>query len=161
MSETIVIGIGEYMVVKGNSKISIIGLGSCIGTVIYDEFKKISGMSHIMLPNIDKKQDKIGKYADSAIPAMIEEIINKGAVKNNLKAKIAGGASILTFKNGQLQIGQRNIEAVKKVLIQQQVRLIAEDVGGYRGRTITFIPDSAELVIRMFRKEGGIEEKVI
>jgi chemotaxis protein CheD len=161
MSETIVIGIGEYIVVNDGTKISTIGLGSCIGTVVYDEFKKISGMSHIMLPIMGQKQDKIGKYADAAIPAMIEEIIKKGAMKNKLKAKIAGGASLFTFSEDHLQIGQRNIDAVKKVLTEQNVRLVAEDVGGDKGRTITFNPDNSELLIRMVRGEEERKEKVI
>lgn len=161
MNEAIVIGIGEYIVVNGGTKISTIGLGSCIGTVVYDEFKKISGMSHIMLPTMGQKQDKIGKYADAAIPSMIEEIIKKGAMKNRLKAKIAGGASLFAFKEDHLQIGQRNIDAVKKVLKEQNVRLVAEDVGGDRGRTITFNPENCELLIKMVRGEGERREKVI
>jgi chemotaxis protein CheD len=162
MDNTVVIGIGEYVVVEGDTKISTLGLGSCIGTVIYDDFKKISGMSHIMLPTIAGKQDKIGKYADTAIPALINDILAKGAQRSRLKAKIAGGASLFAFTEDNLKIGDRNKEAVEQILFQEKIPIISQDVGGERGRTITFNPISCELKIKMVKKgPNEPEEKII
>ncbi len=152
MDDLVVIGIGEYVVVEGLIKISTIGLGSCIGTVIYDEKQKISGMSHIMLPTRMNPQDKIGKYADTALPAMINDMLQKGAERPRMKAKIAGGASLFDFKDDHLKIGERNAEAVEQVLSTQNIRLIGKDVGGNRGRTIIFDPVTNELFIKMVKK---------
>ncbi|MEM0492967.1 MAG: chemotaxis protein CheD [Candidatus Thermoplasmatota archaeon] len=148
----IVIGIGEYVVVEGPTKISTMGLGSCIGTVIYDENGKISGMSHIMLPKRINPDDKIGKYADTALPAMINDMIKKGADKHRMKAKIAGGASLFDFKDDTLRIGERNAEAVEEVLKNENIRITGKDVGGDRGRTIIFDPVTTELFIKMVKK---------
>ena len=161
MSEVVIIGIGDYVVVQGDTKISTVGLGSCIGTVIYDKITKVSAMSHIMLPEMADRTDRAGKYADAALPIMIDEMVKKGAMRSRLKAKIAGGASLFAFKEDHLQIGKRNIEAVKKVLGEQHIRIIAEDVGGDRGRTITFDPESEGLAIRMVRGPDGRSEKTI
>jgi chemotaxis protein CheD len=152
MDDLIVIGIGEYVVVEGPRKITTLGLGSCIGTVIYDEKQKISAMSHIMLPVRVNPQDKIGKYADTALPAMINDMLQKGAEQPHMKAKIAGGASLFDFKDDHLKIGERNAEAVEQVLSKQNIRLIGKDVGGDRGRTITFDPATLELYIKMVKK---------
>ncbi|MEM0467078.1 MAG: chemotaxis protein CheD [Candidatus Thermoplasmatota archaeon] len=162
MDNVIVIGIGEYVVVEGDTKISTVGLGSCIGTVIYDDFKKISGMSHIMLPSIENRQDKIGKYADTALPALIEDMLAKGAQRPRLKAKIAGGASLFTFTEDHLKIGERNAEAVERILTQQKIPILSKDVGGDRGRTIIFNPVTCELKIKMVKKgPNEPEEKII
>ncbi len=161
MSEVVVIGIGEYVVVQDDTKISTVGLGSCIGTVIYDKIRNVSAMSHIMLPEMTDRKDRVGKYADTALPIMIDEMVKKGAMRNRLKAKIAGGASLFAFKEDHLQIGKRNTEAVRKVLGEQHIRIIAEDVGGDRGRTITFDPASEGLAIRMVRGPDGRSEKTI
>ena len=152
MVDTIVIGIGEYAVVQDATRLSTVGLGSCIGTVIYDSLHHVAGMSHIMLPAIGEKNDRIGKYADAALPAMIDEMGTKGGAANHMKAKIAGGASLFAFKDDHLQIGQRNTEAVMDVLKGYHIPIVSSDVGGDRGRTITFDPDTLDLHIKMVKK---------
>ncbi len=54
----------------------------------------------------------------------------------------------ISSKNDMMKIGLRNIEAVKKELERLTIPLIAEDVGGNRGRTIIFNPKSGILTIR-------------
>jgi len=152
MSENVVIGIGDYAVTTDGSPLSTVGLGSCIGIVLYDSRKKVAGLSHIMLPEMGSKQDRIGKYADTAIPALLDEMKKKGGSTQLCKAKIAGGASLFTFKDDTLQIGKRNAEAVEAILKQYHIRIVGKDVGGDRGRTITFYPDTEELHIRMVKK---------
>jgi chemotaxis protein CheD len=152
MDDIVVIGIGEYVIIEGSTKISTVGLGSCIGTVIYDEIQKISGMSHIMLPFRNNPSDKIGKYANTALPAMINDMLKKGALRPRMKAKIAGGASLFDFKDDHLRIGDRNTEAVENILLHQNIRIIGKDVGGERGRTITFNPVTSELHIKIVKK---------
>jgi len=152
MQENVVIGIGDYAVTNDGSPLSTVGLGSCIGIVIYDSKKKIAGLSHIMLPKMGTKKDRIGKYADTAIPALLNEMKRKGSKPEHCRAKIAGGASLFTFKDDSLQIGKRNAEAVEYILRQHRIRVVGKDVGGERGRTITFYPESEELHIRMVKK---------
>ena len=60
-----------------------LGLGSCIGICIYDRFSVangLGGLAHIMLP--DSSQFKNGvkaeKFADLAIPKMVEELQTAG-----------------------------------------------------------------------------------
>jgi chemotaxis protein CheD len=161
MDDVVVIGIGEYVVVEGPRKISTIGLGSCIGTVIYDEGRKISAMSHIMLPIRINLQDRLGKYADTALPAMIQDMVDKGASLLHMKAKIAGGASLFDFKDDHLKIGDRNAEAVEQILSKNNIRLIGKDVGGDRGRTIIFDPVTNELFIKMVKKGPNEPESKI
>jgi len=161
-TNTITVGIGEYAIAEGDQKIATVGLGSCVGIVIYDEIKHIHGLSHIMLPTMGEKQDKIGKYANTAIPKMIEDLEKKGALKGRMKAKIAGGANVFEFTDDNLKIGQRNIEAVKKILNEFHIKIIAEDVGGNRGRTIVFDPLTKQLYIRMVKKgPDETTEKII
>ncbi len=162
MQENVIIGIGDYAVSDNGSPLSTVGLGSCIGIVIYDSKQKIAGLSHIMLPTMGTKKDRIGKYADTAIPALLDEMKKKGCNTHNCKAKIAGGASLFTFKDDSLQIGKRNAEAVQQILKQHHIRIVGKDVGGDRGRTITFYPNNEELHIRMVKKGGeGPNIKVI
>nr|WP_239534532.1 chemotaxis protein CheD [Priestia taiwanensis] len=129
------------------------GLGSCVGIVIYDEERKIGGLAHIMLPDSSLTKGVIqnkAKYADTAIPVLLEKIYAEGGKKASLRAKIAGGAQMFQFssKSDLTRIGPRNVEAVKDVLKKHHIMIVSEDVGGNKGRTIEFSPLTCKLAIR-------------
>ena len=48
-------------------------LGSCVGVVLYDRTARLGGLAHIVLPKAHGTVDHPGKYADTAIPALIAE----------------------------------------------------------------------------------------
>ncbi|MBY6036069.1 chemotaxis protein CheD [Fictibacillus nanhaiensis] len=153
MSEIVKVGIADIDLVTPPDTIRTTGLGSCVGVIIFDDRKKIAGMAHVMLPDsslIKSASMNIGKYADTAIEALYDMLIKKGAIAKNLKAKIAGGAQMFQFTSGSemMRIGPRNVESVKHQLNQLNVPIITSDVGGSSGRTIEFDPESTRLTIK-------------
>lgn len=151
------VGIADLNVVEHPGSISTIGLGSCVGVVIYDEQIRIAGLVHVMLPDssIAKTEDfKQGKFADTGIATLIEMMLQKNAKKSRMKAKIAGGAQMFTNQSGKdtIRIGPRNIDAVKEVLTEHNIPLLAEDVGGNKGRTIEFSTESLLLKVRTIQQ---------
>jgi chemotaxis protein CheD len=137
---TAMIGIGEYRV--GKFPMMTIGLGSCIGLTLYDPQKQNGAMVHIMLPDSGGRTDRPGKYADTAIPLLINELDKIGSTKRSLIAKIAGGACMFEYFGTNLNIGERNTEKVRAGLKEQGIKLSGVDVGGKVGRTVTFLPAS-------------------
>jgi len=104
-----------------------------------------------MLPSSGQgKSGNDAKFADTAIPWLIDEMRKLGADRLRLTAKIAGGAQMFSFysENDIMKIGDRNVEAVKTVLAQFKIRITAQDTGGNYGRTIEFYPESNKLYIR-------------
>jgi len=146
--QVIIIGIGEWS--TGDSVMTSIGLGSCIGLVIHDETKKIGGLAHVMLPKSSgKPNERAGKYADTAVEILIKELTQKGSKVSNLKAKLAGGASMFQNFSGNLNIGERNAEALKIILKGLAIPIVREDLGGTIGRTVTYYPkENGRLIIR-------------
>lgn len=140
MKKEIKVGIADYKISKAPNRIITLGLGSCVGICIYDRFSDIGGLAHIMLPDSSqfRKTTKKEKFADLAIPKMVQELLGKRTYKRGLVAKIAGGASMFQFSDKSLtiDIGNRNIIAVHKILQQLQIPILAEDVGGNSGRTM-------------------------
>ncbi|MBQ3421505.1 MAG: chemotaxis protein CheD [Romboutsia sp.] len=155
------INIADYKVSKYPNKLITLGLGSCIGICIYDEKNKIGGIAHIMLPEkpknrtIDEKY--YNKYADVAIEAMFNEIIKQGGKKDNLVAKIVGGANMFEKINTSPEdsIGFKNQIVVKKILQKLNIPIIAEELGGNTGRTL--ILDLKELKVSV-RSKGEIRD---
>ena len=114
-------------------------LGSCIGVSIYDENVKIGGLLHFQLPDSNESPTHHGKtrlsFADTAIPALLEEVCNRGAEKERLKVVIAGGSEIM-FSGGSFDVGKRNIIAARKILFENNIHAKYIDVGGNDYRTM-------------------------
>ena len=150
-----IIGIGEYAVGKNPGILITLGLGSCVAVCIRDRVNGIGGLVHVMLPESRGEKDRPGKYADTGITAVINEILKMGGDIKNLEAKIAGGASMFKNSNKTFEIGAKNVDAVKKILKDLGIRLVAEDTGGSRARSVEFDIASGELRVR---KVGGGEK---
>ncbi|HNR63219.1 MAG TPA: chemoreceptor glutamine deamidase/glutamate methylesterase CheD [Thermotogota bacterium] len=159
MDEKAIIGIGEYKSGKNPLILVTLGLGSCVGVCIRDPAKGIGGLIHVMLPESGGKEvTKPGKYADSGIEMLLKEIADSGANMSKLEAKIAGGASMFKSTASTMEVGKRNVEAVKTMLARKKIRLISEDTGGTRARSIEY---NIRTGILQIRKVGGGEKTEI
>lgn len=143
----------EYKAAKSPYSLITLGLGSCVGVTLYDNLTKVGGLAHVMLPDSTlsgKKDYNPGKFADTAIDVLIEEMLKLGASKNRMVSKIVGGAQMFQIKseNNIMQIGKRNVEAVRNKLNQLNIRIVAEDVEGNYGRTIEFFCEDGRLAVR-------------
>lgn len=136
------VGIADMNTAFSPDKIITVGLGSCIGIALYDNKMKIGGLAHIMLPDSTQFSNVSNplKFADLAIPMLLKDMEKMGARKNNVRAKIAGGASMFNFTDSKMNmdIGNRNSISVKSVLNQFSIPLLNEDTGGNKGRTMVF-----------------------
>ncbi|SHE88425.1 chemotaxis protein CheD [Marinitoga hydrogenitolerans DSM 16785] len=147
-----IIGIGEYFASKTPDILVTLGLGSCVGVCIWDKNKKIGGLIHVMLPKSPGGNvTKPGKYADLGIPLLLENLKKLGGT--NYTAKIFGGAAM--FKGSSMDVGQKNTAAVKEQLKKFSIRIIAEDTGGNRARSIEFNLETGEVMVK---KVGGGEK---
>ncbi|MFB9329722.1 chemotaxis protein CheD [Paenibacillus aurantiacus] len=147
------VGMADLNIALGGQVLKTTGLGSCVGLTLFDEKSKIAGMAHVMLPSSDIAREStlnIAKYADTAIPDLIERMKQAGALLGRMKAKMAGGAQMFAFssQSDTMRIGPRNVESCKAALSKFSIPLVAEDTGGNFGRTIEFSSATGILVIR-------------
>ena len=140
--EEIKVGISEYKASRAPHRLVTLGLGSCVGIVLFDRVNRVGGLSHIMLPHSSqfKNNGNKGKFPDTAIPLLVEDMVKLGARRSAITAKIAGGAQMFSFGNKKSigNIGERNVEHTRQVLKNMSIPLLAEDVGGNKGRTVIF-----------------------
>ncbi|MDI3529245.1 MAG: chemotaxis protein CheD, partial [Thermoanaerobacter sp.] len=80
------VGMADAKVTQSPGILTTIGLGSCVGIVLYDPLTKIAGLVHIMLPYSDKISDNSNKlkFADTGIQILIEEMVKIGANSKRL-----------------------------------------------------------------------------
>lgn len=150
--DIIKVGMADYKVIKNTGILTTLGLGSCVGIALYDRSNKIAGLAHIMLPSSTeiKNNSNKAKFADTAIEELIKEMILLGANKKHIVAKLAGGSQMFSFgaNTDILRIGERNVLAAKKKLMEMDVPIIAEDTGGNYGRTIELSSQDGSLLIK-------------
>lgn len=148
--EKIFVGIADLVVVHNPAILVTIGLGSCVAISIRDPQARFGGLSHILLPSIKDSTNKVNplKFADSALEIIIDMLVKKGCLKNRLEAKIAGGASMFSFGQNSMNIGERNVDAVKQKLKEMKVPIIASDTGANYGRTVEFNIATGKMLVK-------------
>ncbi len=160
MGNVIKVGMADLNICKSPDIITTIGLGSCIGLILYDPVTKIGGMVHYMLPDSTqiRNNGNIAKFADTGIEELLKQVIAAGANKSRLVAKIAGGAKMFatTGMSNIGNIGERNAEAAKEILKKKGIKLIAEDTGLNYGRTVELHCETGEFYIKSVGKPDKI-----
>ena len=146
----IVVEVADFAVAGGNSVLVTLGLGSCVALALHDPATGIAGLAHILLPTVGTGPPSIraAKYADTAVPMLVEEMRRHGA-RRKLVAKMAGGARMFAaLLPSGINMGERNIEATRAALAQLGIPIVAEDVGGEYGRSVKLIAATGAMTIR-------------
>jgi len=125
---------GNYFISETEMITAEAFLGSCVGVALFDPKNKIGGIIHFLLPEpiSEKPPEEPLKFVTTGLPIFISELLEKGALRKNLKACVAGGALMepLTQHDLALDIGGRNADAVKKILSEQGVAIEHSETGG-------------------------------
>ena len=143
--QKLTVGIADMKILQWNGELITYALGSCIGICLYDPNIKLAALIHIMLPiNMEAGRKNTMKYADTGIRETLTQLVGRGARKDRLVAKIAGGAKMFEVagNNNLGNIGARNIECVRLNLRKEGIRIISENVGGSVARTLSFFPEN-------------------
>jgi chemotaxis protein CheD len=148
----IVVGVGELACAREPEILVTQALGSCIGLTLWDPRTHVGGMAHVMLPNSPDGEftGRRYRFANLAVPELIEEMVALGAGRHRMFAKIAGGSAMFKGDSGMDSIGGRNAAAVIELLEDQGLAVCASDTGGSHARTIELHLDTGILIVRSY-----------
>lgn len=148
--ETIV-KVAEWAVARRGGVLVTLGLGSCVAVMLHDRTAGVGGMAHVLLPSRSLARDttRPGKFPETAVPLLIEQLVTLGGARTRLVAKLVGGASMFAalMTPGSLQMGERNVAATRDALRLAAIPLVAEAIGGERGRSVRFYVDDGRVEI--------------
>lgn len=156
----LMVRMGELAVSTGpDDVLTSIGLGSCIGLALVDADRRIAGLAHVMLPaRPDRTADPaIGKFADTAVPALLDAVLAAGARRPRLATYLVGGAQMFTFGGRGMDVGNRNDQAVREALAAIGLRIRASETGGTKGRTIRVRAADGSVTVK---ESGGVETTI-
>jgi chemotaxis protein CheD len=145
-AKEILVGMGQIAVGQSPQRMRAI-LGSCIGVALYHPGRKTGVMAHVVLPDSAGRAGIPGKFADTAVPQMLELLRKQGMPTYGLTAKLTGGANMFNG-SGPLQIGDANAVAVAAALKKVGIRVTAQEVGGTHGRRVDFDCASGEMIVQ-------------
>lgn len=112
-------------------------LGSCVSVCLFDPLAHIGGMNHFLLPEETGAARGSLRFAGPAIRRLIEELAALGASRSRLVAKVFGG-SVASAAGHSLPVGYQNVRAAHRLLREERIRVVAQDVGGPWGRKVLF-----------------------
>ena len=123
-------------------------LGSCVAVCLIDLRRHVAGLNHFLLPSAPVAMRGSTRYGDAAIDVLVRRMLALGASRDGLAAKLFGGANVLhAFADEARHIGAANVEMARAALDRYEIPVVAEDVGGTRGRKMVFtVPDGAAWV---------------
>lgn len=153
MGNNISVGMGEIAVTTDrDTELMCLGLGSCIAVCIYEKRLRWGLMVHVVLPSTNKRDGSMpGKYADSAIPLIMSEMKRAGVRREMARVVLCGGAAIFPSLEGIMDIGQRNLAAVREGLKTEGLRVVKEEVGGRESRTLSLHVGTGQVRMRTVR----------
>lgn len=149
--DAVFVGTGEFAVATHPKVLVTPALGSCIGVTLYDPFRHMGGLAHVMLPSPADTvtTGSLCRFASHAVPALAERL-SEGGARHRLVAKLTGGASMFKGDTHFAGIGDRNAEEVRRQLALLRIPVLAEDTGGSHARTVELHLDTGLVLVRSY-----------
>ncbi|MGI4790004.1 MAG: chemotaxis protein CheD [Janthinobacterium lividum] len=174
MATVTMVEMGETGVQRAlDARLQACGLGACVGLCLYETLAKIAVLVHVVLPQTFPAASGRapltalpGKCADTALMNALAEIKRSGGQVKTVRAALVGGAQIFTPPNSgsadtsslsRLEIGQRNVLALKEELGKIGIPICAEETGGHGGRTVTLEARTGNVWVRPI----GLPERLL
>ena len=128
---------GEYAIVAEPDVVLTTILGSCVAACITDPMARVGGMNHFLLPGSKEAGSDSLKYGVHSMELLINGLLQRGAMRSRLQAKLFGGAHVVV---GLSDVGQQNCEFAERFLTAENIACMGKSLGGDRARRIRYWP---------------------
>ncbi len=153
-----VVRVGEWAAERGEAVLVTLGLGSCVAIMLHDPQACAGAMAHVLLPSRSLARDTTNpaKFPETAVPLLLARLTQLGADPRRLVAKLAGGASMFAqlMTPGTVQMGERNVAAVRDALRHAGIPEKGAAVGGGAGRSVRFYVADGRAEIRSVGRDA-------
>jgi len=134
----------------GNPVVIETVLGSCVAACLYDPASRIGGMNHILLPGKPdiKHFNDNARYGVNAMELLINRIMELGACRQRIVAKVFGGSHLFPSIPEENGTGKKNITFVMEFLKREKIKVISKNTGGHDSRRIYFHVDTGHVFLK-------------
>lgn len=142
--------IGDYRVSRSPAVLYTL-LGSCVAVCLYDTVAGIGGMNHILLPGRAEDEGRledVARFGLDAVELLVEALVNAGAARRRLAAKLFGGGHVIRQMDEATSPGFRNVRFINELMEKERIPVVIADLGGYAARKVWFRTDTADVIIK-------------
>ena len=86
-------------------------LGSCVAACLFDPIRGVGGMNHFLLAESGAGGESAMRYGAYAMEVLINDLMKLGASRERLRAKVFGGAKMMSALN---DIGAGNAAFIRR-----------------------------------------------
>lgn len=139
---------GQFMV-TGREMVLETLLGSCVAVCLFNRRSRLAAMNHFLL-DVQREQNprKIGHFGSSATEHIIELMLAEDSLRSRITAQIFGGGAVLKGAQGDFEVGRRNVDIARRILVKHGIPVVREETGGQRGRRIRFFTSTGQVECR-------------
>ncbi|MBI1251535.1 MAG: chemotaxis protein CheD [Alphaproteobacteria bacterium] len=134
---------GSFAVVDDPNLVLTTILGSCVAACIRDPVARVGGMNHFLLPGDGAAHGDSVKYGINSMELLINGMLQRGANRARLEAKLFGGARVVQNLS---DVGRQNAEFAERFLRSEGITCVGQSMGGDRARRIRYWPMSGRAV---------------
>ena len=132
-------------------------LGSCVAVCLWDPVSRVGGMNHFLLPRApDGAGDDATRFGVHAMDLLICEMLKIGAERRRLRAKVFGGAHVLSLPEDEDSVPSQNIAFAIDFVRNDGFKLTGEDLGGYQARRVMFQTDSGRAFVQRIASAASL-----
>ena len=114
-------------------------LGNAVSVCLWDRNLHCGGMNNFVFPHTSDRRKTTSRYGNVATTTLVKMLEEAGSKRKDIVAQIFGGGAPEGEEWADVrEIGERNIEAARRVLASKHIKVVGEDVGGIMGRKVMF-----------------------
>ena len=156
-SKTVTVVQGDYFVSADPDVIISTVLGSCVSVCLYDPVAGVGGMNHFLLATQCDTNSTDLKYGVNALELLINRVLQAGAKRERLQAKLFGGARITDHSR---DIGNSNADFAIQFLEREGIACVSQSLRGEKARRVRFHPTTGAAKLLQIANTPQIEEPV-
>lgn len=155
-AKTIVLLPGEHFAGDERFRVRTL-LGSCVSIVLWQPHRRIGAMSHFVLAGGSAVNDGElnGRYGNEALALMLADLRELGVAPADCQAKVFGGGAMFETGTKLPDVGRKNGEAARELLLQQGIPIVSESLFGEGHRQIIFSIRTGEVWMRHGHQGAG------
>lgn len=132
-------------VVKGPCVINIDGIGSGVAVLAYEETSRVGGAAYVLFGTGAGAADHPGRFAQTAIPSLLEQMERLGANPSSIQCVLVGGGSVFGEEH---RTSARTVSSVQEILGSHSIPIVASELGGTSALFAAFDLSVAEVSFR-------------
>ena len=133
-------------------------LGSCVAACLYAPDKQMGGINHFLLPQAGASETDSSsfRYGIHAMEVLINSLLRKGAARDTLELKVCGAADVVSGLSNR--VGKANAAFIQLYAQQEQLNLVAADLGGDNPRRVVFNPTTGSMKVKSLARHLSSED---